>query len=175
MLTKKNHYDQRASPVLDFVPVANITRPVRAEMVDPINMLSLELLMSMFSLNARLVINILMVNPIPPRRPIPIKFLQVKSSCNLASRSFTNAKGTANIPINLPTTRPIIMPSEFAEVRWSAIFDGIRIAVLTKANMGTIMKATGLCKKCCRCNDTFRSSLLSNGITNASNTPAIVA
>jgi hypothetical protein len=49
------------------------------------------------------------------------------------------------------------------------------MAVFTKAKRGTIIKATGLCKKCCSLYDTFSSSFLLNGITNASNTPARVA
>lgn len=59
-------------------------RPSIAEIDEPINIHSFELLTMEVSSNARLDMNIDIVKPIPPSRPTPAKFFQVNSVCNLA-------------------------------------------------------------------------------------------
>ena len=49
------------------------------------------------------------------------------------------------------------------------------IAVLANAKIGKTIKATGLCKKCCKIYEDDFSSPLPNGIVKANRTPVIVA
>ena len=136
-----------SSPEL-FLLEIKINSPVIAATVDAINILSLELFTSVVSVKARLLINIDMVKPIPPRKPIPKRFFHVIPSCSRAKPAVTKIKGIENIPISLPAVRPKIIPNELGEERLPEISEGIIMAVFTNAKIGTIIKATGLCKKC---------------------------
>ncbi len=131
-----------------FFIVIKTDKPIIAANADAIKILNLELFTSEELVKARLLIKMDIVNPMPPRQPIPAIFLQVKPSCKLAKPAFTKIKGIENIPISFPATRPNIMPAELEFDKLPIISVGIIIAVLTKAKMGRIINATGLCKKC---------------------------
>ena len=86
-----------------------------AEIDEAINILNLELLMRVASEKARLLMNIDIVNPIPPNKPIPVRFFHVTPSCKLAKPVFTNKNGIEKMPSSLPTERPRIIPKELEE------------------------------------------------------------
>ena len=83
-----------------------------------------------------------------------------------AQPAFTKRKGSEKIPITLPAKRPTIMPNELEIEKLPTMLDGMVMAVLTKAKIGTIINATGLCKKCFR-----RSFFLSQSLAGKDDVP----
>ena len=118
-------------------------RPHADAISEAARILIFELVMIDESLKARLVIKMLMVNPIPPKNATPAICRQFKSSEILASLVFTAKNEKKKIPENLPASNPAIMPIEFLLVRLATISFGKTIAVLAKAKTGIIIKATG--------------------------------
>jgi hypothetical protein len=105
-------------------------------------------LWAMDSVNARLVMKIDMVNPIPPRQPTP-------SNCNFETpsgiRVIPNALASRtdkNIPKGLPITRPARIPNEIGcrrerlsppPINWTPAF--------AKAKIGRIIKLETSCSE----------------------------
>ena len=120
---------------------------MRSPLTDAISeaarILIFELVMTAESLKARLVIKILIVNPIPPKNATPAICRQFKPSEILASLVFTAKIENKKMPENLPASNPAIIPIEFLLVRLARISFGKTIAVLAKAKTGIIIKATG--------------------------------
>ena len=86
--------------------VRKTVKPAIAERVDAIRILSLEVLTKYVSVKARLLMNIDIVNPMPPSKPIPARFFHVMPFCRLAIPALTNKNGRVKMPNSLPTTRP---------------------------------------------------------------------
>ena len=97
--------------------------------------------------NARLVMKIEIVNPMPPSMPAPIRWRQRTSVGSVQMPIVTAMADTSATPRGLPITRPRITPKLFGPVSSSAQFVPKTIPVLASANSGNTKKATGLCKK----------------------------
>ena len=100
--------------------------------------------------NARLVINIDIVKPMPPNKPAPKICFQFNPAGNLQIPIVTAIKHSNIIPSGLPNNNPPIMPRLFLLVNSCAQFSPMTTPVFASAKMGKITKATGLCKKCCK-------------------------
>ncbi len=50
----------------------------------------------------------------PSNNPIPAKCFHVMPSAIDAKPNLTNKKGKVKMPINLPATKPTMMPNEFS-------------------------------------------------------------
>ena len=151
------------------------SKPNSPAVSDEINMTSFELLMITSLSKASKVIKIDIVNPIPANNPTLKIDFQFKSVGSLLKPNRTARNVATKIPTGLPTINPSAMPRLLGLVNVSMMFPLNKIAVLAKANMGRIINATGLCKKCCKMEDVDFSSPSPNGIVNASNTPVMVA
>jgi len=75
-------------------------------------MLILDSLMMAPSSKARLVIKMLIVNPIPPRKETPRIYRQFRSAEMVANFVLTATKEKKKIPANFPIKRPVIIPME---------------------------------------------------------------
>src|SRR5262252_5192862 len=135
------------------------------------------LIISKLPTNARFVIKIYIMKPMPPRSPAPKICPQCRSSGSRHMPTATATTLNSVIPTGLPITRPPMMPTLFALVRLCAQSVPMTIPVFAKAKIGRMTNATGLCNTCSsRCEgEAASSSWAENGIANASNTPAIVA
>ena len=120
-------------------------------------------------LKARVAIKMDMVKPMPAKSPAPIICRHEVFAGNVPHLHFTVIKQAVKIPNGLPITKPATIPTFKVVLIAPAISPGKSMAVLAKANMGIIIKLTGVCKAC----SSFAS--LSVGINNATITPAIVA
>jgi hypothetical protein len=135
------------------------------------------LMVSGAPVNARLVMKIDIVEPMPPSRPAPRTWRHARSSGRRHRPSVTAAHVNRKIPTGLPTTRPSMMPMLLAPRSSVAQPVPITMPVLASANSGRIRKVTGLCRMCsswCE-GECASSSLGENGIAKASSTPAMVA
>ena len=90
----------------------NTIKPLIAHNEEPTRILNLEAMIIVVSVNARLLMNIDIVNPIPPNRPIPIRYRQFKPSEKKVNPDLISIHGKRNIPSNLPITRPPMIPAE---------------------------------------------------------------
>ncbi len=84
--------------------------------------------------NARLVIKIEIVNPMPPSMPAPIRWRQRTSVGSVQMPIVTAMADTSATPRGFPITRPRITPKLFGPVTSSAQFVPKTIPVLASAN-----------------------------------------
>ena len=115
------------------------------------------------------------VKPIPAKSPTPKIDFQFKSDGSLQSPKVTAKSAKRKIPKGLPTIRPSAIPKLLFSVNVCEMSPLKTIAVLANANIGKIIKATGLCRKCCKIYEVDFSPPLPNGMANANKTPVIVA
>jgi hypothetical protein len=94
--------------------------------------------------NARSVMKIDIVKPIPPSSPTPISCFHFKSCGNAQSPSETVMKLERKIPSGLPTINPAKIPMLLACVKPVCQPLSMVMQVLAKANNGKIKNATGL-------------------------------
>ena len=85
----------------------------------------------------------LIVKPIPPNRETPRICLQFKSFDSVATFVFTAKNEIPKMPMNFPIINPKMIPNELLVVRLSKTLSGKMIAVLARAKMGRMIKATG--------------------------------
>lgn len=85
-----------------------------------------------------------MVKPMPPKKPTPISCFQFISSGSLQTPNITASRLKRNIPKGLPRKSPKKIPQLFGVSILPVNEPWSTIAVLAKANMGKIMKDTGL-------------------------------
>ena len=116
-----------------------------------------------------------MVKPMPPKNPAPTICLQEISLDNWDRRVFTAKKPARKMPNGLPKNKPAKTPKLLGAARPSNHLPLNDIPVFASAKTGMIMKATGLCRKCCSLYDGDFSLPSPNGRANASRTPANVA
>lgn len=142
---------------------------------EEISMTNLELFMMVSFSKANKVTKIDMVKPIPAKKPTPKMDFQFKSVGSLQSPNATAKNVNKKIPKGLPIINPSAIPKLLCSVKICAMLPLKTMAVLAKAKIGKMIKATGLCKKCCKMNEVDFSPPLPNGIANANKTPVMVA
>ena len=120
-----------------------MNKPARAATSEANRILIFDAVITSASVNARFVINILIVKPIPPSNEMPRMCIRVRSGDSDAMLSLVANITTRNMPINFPTKRPSMIPSELLEVKLANKLSGNTIAVLARANSGKMKKATG--------------------------------
>jgi len=94
------------------------------------------------SWNARPVVKIDIVKPIPARVPIHNICGQLTCCGSLAILNKTSMRLNKKMPTGFPITKPIITPIAMEEPKDSIILPGIRIAVLANAKSGMMQKFT---------------------------------
>ena len=99
--------------------------------------------MSLFisPLNARVVVKIDMVNPIPASEPTPINCFKLVFKGNLAIFSLIIILLKRKIPTGFPITNPTIIPTLIGLLK-AFTLAGISIAVLANTKRGSIIKLT---------------------------------
>ena len=107
-----------------------------------------ELVMISSLLNARSVMKIDIVKPIPPKKPAPTIFFHFKSDGITQSPKPTPINEKRKIPNGFPITSPAIIPKLFVWPNPVCQVSPKAMQVFATANKGRIKKATGLCKKC---------------------------
>ncbi len=149
--------------------------PKIAEIVEARSIANFDWLTRWTSSNAKNETKIDIVNPMPPRQPAPRICFQQTEDDNLDQPKETTKNENNIIPRGLPSTKPRIIPrSKELEIVAKENFS-ITKAVLAKAKMGMINKATGKCKNFSNLLEMLFSSPLPKGITKASRTPLIDA
>ena len=118
-------------------------------MKEAIKMAILEFTISESVSNAKSVMKMDIVNPIPPNIPAPKMFFQCKPFGKMQSPKVTPKYERSPIPKGFPMINPRIIPMLLVCVKPSYQLEFIMIQVFAKANNGKIIKATGLCRKCC--------------------------
>lgn len=98
--------------------------------------------------NARSVMKIDIVKPIPPKKPAPIIFFHLKSEGRAQSPRLAAINEKSQIPNGFPITSPVMIPKLLVCPKPICQLSPIAIQVLASAKSGRIKKATGLCKKC---------------------------
>ena len=117
--------------------------------IDASNMAIFDALINATSpVNAKLVMKIDIVKPMPPRSPAPKTCFQFISAGSRHTPNNTAMKATSVMPNGLPMTRPIKMPKLLVLLRSCSQLDPITMPVLARAKIGSIKKATGLCRRC---------------------------
>ena len=99
---------------------------------------------------ANKVTKIDIVNPIPAKSPTPKIAFQFKSVGSLQIPNVTAKNVNRKIPKGLPTISPSAIPKLLFSVKVCDMFPLKTMAVLANAKMGSMINATGLCKKCCK-------------------------
>ena len=107
--------------------------------------LNLDAATNSISLNARFVIKMDIVNPIPAKQAVPKRKCQFNPLDSIPTPNFTAKYEKKKMPIGLPKTKPIIIPNELLEIRLLNISSGITTIVLASTKRGRIKNATGLC------------------------------
>ena len=144
----KNCYSDSVLPLL-LMLFFNQINPIMPETNDATSIINLALLIKSLSSKAIKVMKMDMVNPIPPKNPIPNNEFQFMSSGNEVNFSLTAKKQNIKIPTVFPNPNPKMMPNEYGFAKLCIQSLPITIAVLLKAKSGIIIKATGLCNQCC--------------------------
>ncbi len=88
----------------------NVKKPKIPAVKEARRITNFELLIIFWSSNANNVINIDIVNPIPPNKPTPKIDLQFRFFGSLQIPNVTAKKVTMKMPNGLPTTNPIEIP-----------------------------------------------------------------
>ena len=99
--------------------------------------------------NAKSVIKMDIVNPIPPNIPAPKMFFQCNPFGKMQIPKVTPKYERNPIPNGFPIINPRIIPILLLCDKPSYQLVFIIIQVFAKANKGKIKKATGSCRKCC--------------------------
>jgi len=95
--------------------------------------------------NAKRVMKIDMVKPMPPRKPTPMMFFHFNSAGSVHHPMATPIKANTTIPNGFPMTRPRIIPTLMeCNKPFPRSFPNV-IHVLANAKSGNITNATGLC------------------------------
>ena len=97
--------------------------------------------------NAKLVMKMDIVNPMPPSKPAPTTCFQFMSEGSLQIPIATAKNTNKEMPKGLPITKPAKIPKLFEVFRSSVQLAPIKIPALANAKTGRIKKATGLLKK----------------------------
>ena len=159
--------------------VFNVSRKVRKPKSPAVNeeikITNFELLIIGSFSNASKDTKIDIVNPIPAKSPTPNIDFHFKSVGSLQNPNVTAKNVKIKMPKGLPTISPSAIPKLLFSIRVCAMSPLKTMAVFANAKIGKMINATGLCKKCCKINEVDFSSPLPNGMTNANNTPVIVA
>lgn len=118
-------------------------------MNEAIKMAILEFTISESVSNAKSVMKMDIVKPIPPNIPAPKMFFHCNPFGKLQSPKVTPKYERIHIPRGFPMINPRIIPMLFVCDKPSYQLEFIMIHVLAKANKGKIIKAIGLCRKFC--------------------------
>lgn len=149
--------------------------PIVPAINDDIRITNLELFMTVSLSKASKEMKMDIVNPMPAKSPTPKIDFQFRSVGSLQSPNETAKNVKRKIPNGLPTISPSAIPKLLFSVKVWAMSPLKTMAVFANAKMGKIIKATGLCKKCCKMYEVDFSSPLPNGIAKAKSTPVMVA
>ena len=150
-------------------------KPKSPAINEEIKIINFELFIIVSLSKASKVTKIDIVKPIPAKSPTPKIDFQFKSDGSLQSPKVTAKSAKIKIPKGLPTIRPSAIPKLLFSVNVCEMSPLKTIAVLANANIGKIIKATGLCRKCCKIYEVDFSPPLPNGMAKANKTPVIVA
>ena len=101
---------QPLSVVICFSVILKLINPITPATNEEIKITNFALLIIVSLSNARSVINMDMVNPIPAKNPTPATDCQFKSSGSLQSPSLTAKKVNRKIPTGLPAISPASIP-----------------------------------------------------------------
>ena len=159
-------------PLSAYESVTKPTTPASNELNRIISLLSL--IIKSLS-NAKRVIKIDIVKPIPPNNPIEVICFQLTFFGNLLNLVLTANQENDKIPNGFPINNPQIIAALNPEVIFVNILDSNFILVFAIAKMGMIKKLTGLLNKCSNRSNGDSSLVVFVGIVNAVKTPAIVA
>ncbi len=124
-------------------------KPVIAAMNEAIKMAILEFTISESVSNAKSVMKMDIVKPIPPNIPAPKMFLHCNPFGKMQIPKVTPKYERNHIPNGFPSINPSIIPMLLLCDKLSYQLEFIIIQVFAKANKGKIIKATGLCRICC--------------------------
>ena len=102
-------------------------------------------------------------------------FVELSMIYYLVQRGFNDIRGFFTLGTQRADAWAGIKGDNSVVMMLMGIFAFIVIAVFAKANNGRIINATGICKACSILAESDLESSLSNGIVNATKTPAIVA
>ena len=122
--------------------------PIVPAINEAIRIAIFELLTTLSLANARSVMKIDMVKPIPPKNPAPIMFFHFKSDGITQSPKPTPINEKRKIPKGFPIVRPAMIPRLFVCSKPLCHVSPMAIHVFATANKGRIKNATGLCRKC---------------------------
>ncbi len=89
------------------------------------------------------------VKPIPPKKPAPNMFFHFRSAGKEQSPSPAPINEKRQMPKGFPSTSPAIIPKLLVCPKPLCQSSPMAMHVLVSANKGSIMKATGLFRKCC--------------------------
>ena len=126
-----------------------MTKPVIAAMKEAIKMAIFEFTISESVSNAKSVMKMDIVKPIPPNIPAPKMFFQCNPFGKMQSPKVTPKYERNHIPKGFPMINPRIIPILLECVKPSYQLEFIIIQVFANANKGKFITATGLCRKCC--------------------------